>query len=104
MSEQKDDKIIQSITIKLGRRTIELTTEEAQKLKAALSDLFGQSVVKEVIHEHHYPYWQWTWPQYHYHYSGTGLVTPQYGTAVGTGTAMIASNVSYDNGNLTVQI
>lgn len=71
------ENIIDSITIKLGKKTIVLSTEEAQKLKSALDGLFGKEVVKEVVHEHHYPYWQWSWPQVRYTYDSS-LTTAQY--------------------------
>lgn len=56
---------IQTVTIKIGKRTLEFSVEEAQNLLKALNGLFGEKVVKEVTvqHEHHYNRpWYWTYP------------------------------------------
>jgi hypothetical protein len=45
---EKDVKL-DSINLKIGSKTIELTLEEAKKLKGILEDLFGKEVIKEIF-------------------------------------------------------
>lgn len=54
MPTKAKDVAVSSVTIKIGGRELNLTVEEAQKLKRALEELFGRNVVKEVIHKHDY--------------------------------------------------
>ena len=51
---------IKKMVIQLGDRDIELKMEEAKKLQAALNELFGKEVIREVHHDR-WPYWQWTY-------------------------------------------
>ena len=52
------------IKILMGKREVELTVEEAKKLKAALEEIFGQKVVEKTEHIHHYDYWP-KWYKYY---------------------------------------
>ena len=64
------DNIIKKIVLDLGKKQVELTPEQCKKLKDALDEMFGKSVVKEEHHHHHdrwFPYWHYststiTWP------------------------------------------
>lgn len=60
------DKVeIKKITLKLGKREVTLSIEEAKNLKEALEELFGKSIVSEEHHHHHhdhsYPYYPYRW-------------------------------------------
>jgi hypothetical protein len=54
---------IKEIVLKLGKKEISLSVEEAKKLKELLGELFGKDVIKEVVkeehhyHDHYRPYW-----------------------------------------------
>lgn len=48
---------LDTVNLIVGNKTIELTIEEAKKLKKVLEELFGKEIIKEVIHEHHYDWW-----------------------------------------------
>jgi hypothetical protein len=50
---------IGGVNLKLGRREVMLTVEEAKKLYKTLKDLFGKEIIKEVHHYDRYP-WYWT--------------------------------------------
>ena len=55
---------IQTVKIKLGKTSVELTVSEAKELRDALEELFGAKVVKEIIREDHFypPYYiPWRW-------------------------------------------
>ena len=73
-AEEKTRAEISKIILKINRKEIELTPEEAKKLKDALNELYE---VKEEHHYHSYPvypsrpYWYWNEP-YIYCSSGTG--------------------------------
>lgn len=60
---EKKDVSIQSIKILMGKREVELTIEEARKLKSALEEIFGVKVDKQVEHIYHYKdyyrYYDW---------------------------------------------
>ena len=64
----KDVKI-ESVNLKIGKKEISLTTEEAKKLLDALQELFKKEVVTIVKEEHHHhgypwrPYWEWNHPK-----------------------------------------
>lgn len=49
---------ITKVTLKLGKREIEMTVEEARNLKAALENLFGKDVVREVVRDG-CNHWHW---------------------------------------------
>ena len=52
---------ITKVVLKLGAREVELTVDEARKLKSALDGLFKE---KEIVREvHHHDYWRWYWNQ-----------------------------------------
>lgn len=56
------DNIIKKIVLDLGRKQVELTPEQCKKLKAALDEMFGKEVVREVHHHDYWPYrWYWYW-------------------------------------------
>lgn len=64
--EKSQEVLLKELVIKIGKKDITLSIEEARKLKTALEDLFGKEVIKEVKHEHHYdwyykPYWGNDW-------------------------------------------
>ena len=63
------DNIIKKIVLDLGKKQVELTPEQCKKLKDALDEMFGKSVVKEEHHHHHHDRW---WP---YWYSSTSTIT-----------------------------
>ena len=53
---------IQSIKILMGKKEVELSIEEAKKLKSALEEIFGKTVIEktETIHHHdYYRYYDW---------------------------------------------
>ena len=50
------DNIIKKIVLDLGKKQVELTPEQARKLKDALDEMFGKEVIKEVCHHN---YWRW---------------------------------------------
>ena len=54
--------IIKKIVLDLGKKQVELTPEQAKKLKAALDEMFGERVVREVYPNDYwrwYPYWSY---------------------------------------------
>ena len=66
--------IIKAVKLDLDGKEVDLTIEQAKKLRAALNELFGEKVVKEVVHQYPYqlvpldygntwpaPWWQTTW-------------------------------------------
>lgn len=59
MSETKDEIRIDTINITLGKKEINLTLEQAKKLKSLLEDLFGKEVIKEIRHD-----WYWSPKRY----------------------------------------
>lgn len=79
--------IIKKVELRLGKRVISLTVEEAERLKEVLAELFEKEIVREP-----YPVypdrWYWT--------SGTCY----YGDT----TCEIASNVTYTVSNSTMKI
>ena len=56
---------IQSIKITMGKREVELSIEEAKKLKKALEEIFGTKVIEKTEHIHHYDNWGQYWPRYY---------------------------------------
>lgn len=44
---------IDSIKINIGKKELNLSVEDAKKLKVVLEDLFG----KEIVHQHHDHWW-----------------------------------------------
>ena len=53
---------IKNIEFKIGKKQLNLTVEEAKKLKAILDELFGKEIIKEIREIHHYDYpYRWWW-------------------------------------------
>ena len=54
---------VKNISFKLGKRSLTLTIDEAQKLKAALNELFGKEIIVKEEHHHHdsHPIYPWYW-------------------------------------------
>ena len=59
-----DKSIIKKIVLDLGKKQVELTPEQARKLKEALDEMFGQKVVR--IEDHHHYHDRWYWRPYWY--------------------------------------
>jgi hypothetical protein len=57
MSKKDEKNLIKKVVLDIDGKEIELSVEQAKKLKGALDDMFG---VKEVHHDH-YPNWPWYW-------------------------------------------
>ncbi len=53
---------IEKVVIAIGKKKIDLTTEEAQQLKEALDELFGANIVTYPITVPYRP-WYWEPPQ-----------------------------------------
>lgn len=51
----KDAVEITTVKLQLGKREIELTITQAKKLKAALDEMFGKEIVREI----HHGWWYW---------------------------------------------
>jgi hypothetical protein len=67
---------ITKIKLQLGQKEIELTVEQAKKLKASLDELFGKEVIKEVHHDRWN--WRYRWPYwYDYTYTTTAADMPR---------------------------
>ena len=64
---------IETIKIKIGKREVELTIEEAKKMKELLNDLFGKEIVKEITKEEHHYHDYYSRPYY-----WTNTVRPSY--------------------------
>lgn len=64
----KDGVEIKSIKLNLGGREIELSIEEARKLKKALEDIFGREIIRVIEDRWHFypqltePYTPKKWP------------------------------------------
>ena len=89
-SEKKVE--VDSITVKIGGRSIPLSLAEAKKLKEALNELFGKT---EVVREGNHHCDRWYWP---YRYSGP---TWQWSTKDNTGDAP-QYTIKNSSGNATV--
>lgn len=82
---------ISKIVIELGRKEIELTTEQAEKLFDALNEMFGKKVVERIVERDRYvPYYPWRW--------GYGGVT--YCANIGDGNN--ALKATYNSSNETL--
>ena len=94
----KDKEVeITKVKLNLGGKEIELTVEQARKLKAALDDLFG----KEVIRECHSHAW-WYYPQYTYICTTPTIIAP----VKWPGHEITCGSTTFDNvtGSLTVSM
>lgn len=57
---------IQSIKILMGKREVELSIEEAKKLKKALEEIFGTKVIEKTEHIHYHDYFRYyDWNKYY---------------------------------------
>ena len=94
---------ITKVTLKLGKREIEMSIEEARNLKAALENLFGKDVVREIVRDgcHH---WHWGWNQPFYPIYGGGSNIGGSVQGIGTAPPIEPYTVSCINGNLTVGV
>jgi hypothetical protein len=61
---------ISKIVVKMGKREIDLSVEDAKNLFRLLEEMFGEKI-KEVHHDHYYPRWLWNYPTYYCGSSGT---------------------------------
>ena len=54
---------IKNIEFKVGKKQLNLTVEEAKKLKSILDELFGKEIIKEIkeIYHPYFPYYRWWW-------------------------------------------
>lgn len=62
MSVKTDEKMeISKIVVKMGKKEVDLSVEDARKLFRLLEEMFGEKIVH---HDHYYPYWRYpslTW-------------------------------------------
>ena len=66
MSNMEKEVTIQSIKILMGKREVELSIEEAKKLKKALEEIFGTKVIEKTEHIHHHDYYRYyDWNKYY---------------------------------------
>lgn len=92
------ESVIKKVVLQLGRKEVELTLEEAKKLKESLDEMFGKDVIR-YVHDG----WYWGWPCYT---SGNRLHT---GDAIPLKTDIICNNTleaTYDSleSSLTMRI
>jgi hypothetical protein len=95
-----EEKIIKSITLKIDDITLTIDIDKAKKLKAALEEMFGKEVIREVIvqeHQHYYPFWFW---QYQQPYRNQLY----YGDRVMCGGTTAGTTAVYSSGNVTLKI
>lgn len=103
--------IIKSVTLDLGKKQVSLTMKQAKALKEALDEMFGEKVIKTVVHEHEYqnvPYfpWRWNWPNlYKDSPSPPNTVWCSTTTLRGeTGNDVKSWNASFSDGNMTLAV
>ena len=60
METKEKEVLVKRVVVAIGGREITLTVDEAKKMRAALNELFGKEVIKEVRAEHHH-YDRWYW-------------------------------------------
>lgn len=53
---------LKTLTLRIGKKEIELTVDEAKELKETLNDLFGKEIVKEIIINER-RVWDWGYPR-----------------------------------------
>ena len=73
--------IIKAVKLDLDGKEVDLTIEQAKKLQAALNEIFGEKVVKTVVHEYPYSLFPVTTPIPTYWY-GEPCQWPNYGQPV----------------------
>ncbi len=94
-TEQPTGQVIESITVKIGDKSIVFKIDEAKKLKAAFDELFGKEVIKEIIRDNYYPHWRWLYsaPFYYSDFKTCGtLIGGSTQTYVSQITASCAGN------------
>jgi len=52
---------IKKVVLKIGKRELSFTIEEARKLFDVLGGLFKTKVIREEHHHYEYPYYRWWW-------------------------------------------
>lgn len=93
-----NDNIIKAVRLKLGRKEVELTVEEAKKLKEALDNLFGRRVIEYVPYDPYPWYWRPLW------YSGTtNIECTRYTTTLDNGYQVDCSYTGSD-GQMTLKV
>ena len=70
MSVKTDKPTISKIVVKMGKREVNLSVEDAKNLFRLLEEMFGEKI-KEVHHDHWHPRWNWSYPTYYCGSSGT---------------------------------
>jgi hypothetical protein len=87
---------ISRIEIDLGGKTIKLTLQQAQSLKNALNDTFGEKVTQYVYpYHHHYPHPYTTWSSNAADISDTTTAGgPMNVTAYASSTGTLSLNVT----------
>jgi hypothetical protein len=63
MDKNKEIKI-EKMVLNIEGEKINLTIEQAKKLKDVLDELFKKEIIREVVHEHHHDWWWKSYPQY----------------------------------------
>ena len=53
---------VSSIKITMGKKEVDLTIEEAKKIKKALEEIFSEKVVEKTEHHHHHDYYRQYYP------------------------------------------
>ena len=88
------NKMIKKIELDLGGKKVSLTPEQAKNLKAALDELFGKEVIREIheIHEHHDDYpWSLPVPPYQPIWWSTTTTIPGANWRSNTGTLRLTA-------------
>lgn len=65
---------IKTLKIKMGKKEVEITVDEARKLHEVLEQLFGSKVTNEIHHHDHYPWgggYPWAVPCRPYYFDNT---------------------------------
>lgn len=57
MKKDQEEIKIEKMVLNIEGEKVNLTMEQAKKLKKILDDLFGKEVIKEIHTEHHYKDW-----------------------------------------------
>lgn len=54
---KNEDVKIEKVVLNVEGEKINLSVEQAKKLKGILDELFGKEIIKEVVEKHHYHDW-----------------------------------------------
>lgn len=54
---KNEDVKIEKVVLNVEGEKINLSVEQAKKLKGILDELFGKEIIKEVVEKHHYRDW-----------------------------------------------